>query len=149
MSSDAASTIIAESSSDKIPPEHSLDNSSEPTACSAAHSGEHPTKCSIENNNLLAVVAEVESYMRCTDLSLIRDGNDENFLIKLLLLGISGGKEEDIRNPSLLFDQLHSQGNRQVCQYQFKRYEMYIMSRNLLRCLLLFVQQTENQVEKW
>lgn len=81
------------------------------------------TEHSIDNASLLAVITEVESYMRCTDLSLIRDGDDENFLIKLLLLGIAGGKEEDIRDPSILFDQLHSQGNRQVCQYQFKRYE--------------------------
>ena len=92
------------------------------TECSAEKiSSEHSTECSSDSGNLLAVVTEVESYLRCGSLSLIRDGDDENFLIKLLLLGISGGKEEDIRNPSLLFDQLHSQGNRQVCQYQFKR----------------------------
>jgi hypothetical protein len=75
----------------------------------------------IDNPILSAVSAEVRNYMRATDLTLLQNPDDENFLIKLLLLGISGGKEEDIRDPSLLFDQLHSQGNRQVCQYQFKR----------------------------
>jgi hypothetical protein len=75
----------------------------------------------IDNPILGAVSAEVRNYMRATDLTLLQNPDDENFLIKLLLLGISGGKEEDIRDPSLLFDQLHSQGNRQVCQYQFKR----------------------------
>ena len=68
-----------------------------------------------------AVISEVTSYMRCEDLVLLKNAADENFLIKLLLLGISGGKEEDIKDSSLFFDQLHSQGNRQVCQYQFKR----------------------------
>ena len=75
----------------------------------------------VDNPILSAVSAEVRNYMRATDLTLLQNPDDENFLIKLLLLGISGGKEEDIRDPSLLFDQLHSQGNRQVCQYQFKR----------------------------
>lgn len=75
----------------------------------------------IDNPILSAVSTEVRNYMRATDLTLLQNPDDENFLIKLLLLGISGGKEEDIRDPSLLFDQLHSQGNRQVCQYQFKR----------------------------
>lgn len=75
----------------------------------------------IDNPILSAVSVEVRNYMRATDLTLLQNPDDENFLIKLLLLGISGGKEEDIRDPSLLFDQLHSQGNRQVCQYQFKR----------------------------
>lgn len=75
----------------------------------------------MENPSLSAVSTEVRNYMRATDLTLLQNADDENFLIKLLLLGISGGKEEDIRDPSLLFDQLHSQGNRQVCQYQFKR----------------------------
>ena len=75
----------------------------------------------IENPILSAVSTEVRNYMRATDLTLLQNPDDENFLIKLLLVGISGGKEEDIRDPSLLFDQLHSQGNRQVCQYQFKR----------------------------
>ena len=75
----------------------------------------------INNPILSAVSTEVRNYMRATDLTLLQNADDENFLIKLLLLGISGGKEEDIRDPSLLFDQLHSQGNRQVCQYQFKR----------------------------
>jgi hypothetical protein len=75
----------------------------------------------IDNPILSAVSAEVRNYMRATDLTLLQNPDDENFLIKLLLLGISGGKEDDIRDPSLLFDQLHSQGNRQVCQYQFKR----------------------------
>ena len=75
----------------------------------------------INNPILSAVSTEVRNYMRATDLTLLQNADDENFLIKLLLVGISGGKEEDIRDPSLLFDQLHSQGNRQVCQYQFKR----------------------------
>lgn len=75
----------------------------------------------MENPSLSAVSTEVRNYMRATDLTLLQNADDENFLIKLLLVGISGGKEEDIRDPSLLFDQLHSQGNRQVCQYQFKR----------------------------
>lgn len=70
---------------------------------------------------LNAVVAEVQSYMRCSDLLLLKNAADENFLIKLLLLGISGGSEEDIKDPAIFFDELHSQGNRQVCQYQFKR----------------------------
>jgi hypothetical protein len=76
---------------------------------------------SIESPALDAVIAEVQSYMRCTDLVLLKNAADENFLIKLLLLGISGGREEDIKDPTLFFDELHSQGNRQVCQYQFKR----------------------------
>ena len=75
----------------------------------------------MENPSVSAVSTEVRNYMRATDLTLLQNADDENFLIKLLLVGISGGKEEDIRDPSLLFDQLHSQGNRQVCQYQFKR----------------------------
>lgn len=75
----------------------------------------------IDNPIPSAVSSEVRNYMRAADLTLLQNPDDDNFLIKLLLLGISGGKEEDIRDPSLLFDQLHSQGNRQVCQYQFKR----------------------------
>lgn len=81
-----------------------------------------PTASSIAENPILAsVFAEVKNYLRCADLTLLKSADDENFLIILLLLGISGGKEEDIRDPSFLFDQLHSHGNRQVCQYQFKR----------------------------
>lgn len=76
---------------------------------------------SVEIPALNAVIAEVQSYMRCADLVLLKNAADENFLIKLLLIGISGGKEEDVRDPTLFFDELHSQGNRQVCQYQFKR----------------------------
>ena len=76
---------------------------------------------SMQDPNLAAVVAEVESYMKCDDLSLNRNVDDENYLIKLFLVGISEEKEEDSKNSSLLIDQLHSQGNRQVCQYQFKR----------------------------
>jgi hypothetical protein len=76
---------------------------------------------STENPILASVFAEVKNYLRCADLTLLKSADEENFLIILLLLGISGGKVEDIRDPSFLFDQLYSQGNRQVCQYQFKR----------------------------
>ena len=76
---------------------------------------------SIPDPILAAVFSEVKSYMRCSNLVLLKNADDENFLIKLLLLGISGGREDDIKDPSLLFDQLQSQGHRQVCQYQFKR----------------------------
>ena len=92
---------------------------------------------SVQDPRLTAVVTEVESYMKCTDLSLIRDAHDENFLVKLLLLGISGGKEEDIKDPSLLFDQLHSQGSRQVCQYQFKRCRVNNFLRIKRHCVFL------------
>ena len=90
---------------------------------------------SVQDPNLTAVVTELESYIKCTDLSLTRDAHDENFLMQLLLLGISGGKKDDIINPSLFFHELHSQGNRQVCQYQFKRYRV----NNFLRILRHYV----------
>ena len=89
---------------------------------STAVSAEITSGNNLEKENLAAVISDVEDYMRCSDMSLLRNVKDENYLIKLLLLGVSGGKEEDIKNPSLIFDQLHSQGTRQVCQYQFKRY---------------------------
>lgn len=80
-----------------------------------------------EDSHLISVIEDVHHFMEFRKLSLLANDDDNaDVLSNLLLIGISGGKESDIRDPNLLFQLLKSNGNRQVCQYQFKRYTFVV-----------------------
>jgi hypothetical protein len=69
-----------------------------------------------EDNCLDTVISDLRAYIRCSDPT--DDFDSENALTNFLLKAIP---REYIKDPSLLFNQLRKEGNRQVCQYQFKR----------------------------